>query len=166
MNEVTDLLATYFKGTKRRNAESMNDYLTRKNEAYMRASQALRRVQPYYEGGQKPSSSVSGRRSYGGGSNWSWYGSWGTTADTDNVSRQVAQDLEAPGEVSPGDDESTTEASGGTAWQAYNSRWRTPAMEADGLDGVDGHGTIHGMVLEPTGTGLPPLRRLHTRTSQ
>ena len=52
-----------------------------------------------------------------------WYGSCKTTADTDNVSRPVAQDLEAPGEASPGDDESTTEASGGTAWQAYNSRW-------------------------------------------
>ena len=27
----------------------MNDYITRKTEAYMRASQALRRVQPHYE---------------------------------------------------------------------------------------------------------------------
>ena len=49
INEVTDLLATYFKGTKRKPQESMNDYITRKTEAYMRASQSLKRVQPHYE---------------------------------------------------------------------------------------------------------------------
>ena len=55
VNEVTDLLATYFKGTRRKPQETMNDYITRKTEAYMRASQALRRVQPHYErGGARP----------------------------------------------------------------------------------------------------------------
>ncbi|CAE7447253.1 unnamed protein product, partial [Symbiodinium sp. CCMP2456] len=49
VNEVTDLLATYFKGTRRRSGESMNEYITRKTEAYMRAGQALRKVQPHYE---------------------------------------------------------------------------------------------------------------------
>ena len=49
VNEVTDLLAAYFKGTKRKAQESMNDYITRKTEAYMRACQALKRVQPFYE---------------------------------------------------------------------------------------------------------------------
>ena len=49
VNEVTDLRATYFKGTRRKNGESMNEYITRKTEAYMRASQALKRVQPHYE---------------------------------------------------------------------------------------------------------------------
>lgn len=49
VNEVTDLLATYFKGSKRRSGESMNEFITRKTEAYMRANQALRRVQPHYE---------------------------------------------------------------------------------------------------------------------
>ena len=51
VNEVTDLLATYFKGTRRRSGETMNEYITRKTEAYMRASQALQRVQPHYEAG-------------------------------------------------------------------------------------------------------------------
>ena len=49
INEVTDLLAAYFKGTKRKPQESMNDYITRKTEAYMRANQSLKRVQPHYE---------------------------------------------------------------------------------------------------------------------
>ena len=117
------LLATYFKGTKRRNAESMNDYPTRKNEAYMRAVRPCGESSPTMKvaRSQAPVSAADAAM-YGGGSNWSWYGSCKTTADTDNVSRPVAQDLEAPGEASPGDDESTTEASGGTAWQAYNSR--------------------------------------------
>ncbi|CAE7226272.1 unnamed protein product, partial [Symbiodinium pilosum] len=49
VNEVTDLLATYFKGCKRKSQESMNEYVTRKFEAYFRASQALKRVAPHYE---------------------------------------------------------------------------------------------------------------------
>ena len=49
VNEVTDLLATYFKGCKRKNHETMNEYVTRKFEAYFRASQALKRVAPHYE---------------------------------------------------------------------------------------------------------------------
>ncbi|OLP90409.1 hypothetical protein AK812_SmicGene28023 [Symbiodinium microadriaticum] len=49
VNEVTDLLATYFKGTRRKANESMNEFITRKTEAYMRASQALKRVQPHYD---------------------------------------------------------------------------------------------------------------------
>ena len=48
VNEVTDLLATYFKGCKRKSHESMNDYVTKKFEAYYRASQALKRVAPHY----------------------------------------------------------------------------------------------------------------------
>ena len=45
VNEVTDLLSRYFKGTRRRQGESMNDYITRKSEAFLRVSQALKRGQ-------------------------------------------------------------------------------------------------------------------------
>ena len=58
VNEVTDLLATYFKGTKRRSGETMNEYTTRKTEAYMRASPALQRVQPHYEAGAATKAAV------------------------------------------------------------------------------------------------------------
>ena len=57
VNEVTDLLAAYFKGTRRKNSESMNDYITRKFEAYMRASQAMKRVAPHYEA-REPSAAL------------------------------------------------------------------------------------------------------------
>ena len=41
----TGSLDAYFKGAQ----ESMNEYITRTTEAYMRACQALERVQPHYE---------------------------------------------------------------------------------------------------------------------
>ncbi|CAE7339017.1 unnamed protein product [Symbiodinium sp. CCMP2456] len=84
INEVTDLLATYFKGTKRRPQESMNDYITRKTEAYMRASQSLKRVQPHYE---KMSVTSSGDRrphqprGSGDFTAWSWSRQWTPATD-------------------------------------------------------------------------------------
>ena len=42
--ELSDLLLKYFRGTKRRAQESVNDYVTRKCEAYVRAQQSLKRV--------------------------------------------------------------------------------------------------------------------------
>ena len=75
VNEVTDLLAAYFKGTKRRAQESMNDYITRKTEAYMRACQALKRVQPHYEPTAK-NDRASGRRNSGDVGSWTWGRQW------------------------------------------------------------------------------------------
>ena len=43
--EMSDHLNRYFKATKRKKMESMNDYITRKVEAYTRARQALGRVE-------------------------------------------------------------------------------------------------------------------------
>ena len=87
VNEVTDLLATYFKGTRRRNGESMNEFITRKNEAYMRASQAMKRVQPFYEaGGARTSTSTwtSGRRdSMDSTSSWHWGRQWTPAAESE-----------------------------------------------------------------------------------
>ena len=85
INEVTDLLATYFKGTRRRAQESMNDYITRKTEAYMRACQALKRVQPHYEKGAwlTPSGEdrLSYRRGSGDSSSRAWSRQWTPAGD-------------------------------------------------------------------------------------
>ena len=51
--ELSDLLLKYFRGTKRRAQESVNDYVTRKCEAYVRAQQALRRVLQDRSGSQQ-----------------------------------------------------------------------------------------------------------------
>eukprot|EP00439_Symbiodinium_sp_Y106_P041077 s1951_g5.t1 len=44
MPELSELLLKYFRGSRRKNGESINDFVTRKCEAYMRAQQALARI--------------------------------------------------------------------------------------------------------------------------
>ncbi|OLP79601.1 hypothetical protein AK812_SmicGene40092 [Symbiodinium microadriaticum] len=44
LSEFSELLLKYFRGTKRKPNESVNDYVTRKCEAYVRAQQSLQRV--------------------------------------------------------------------------------------------------------------------------
>lgn len=109
VNEVTDLLATYFKGTRRKANESMNEYITRKTEAYMRASQALKRVQPHYEredpGRQGGLWNASRRGSYD--SYTSWGREWTPATEDTNV----------------GDTEASTEATEPT--EGDGNQWRT-----------------------------------------
>lgn len=49
LSEMSDYMARYFKNSKRRRNENMNDYITRKAELYRRACQTLDRVQSRYE---------------------------------------------------------------------------------------------------------------------
>ena len=49
MPELTELLGKYFRGSKRRSGETMNEYISRKCEVYVRAQQAMGRVRPYHE---------------------------------------------------------------------------------------------------------------------
>ena len=46
LSELTEQLSRFFRGSRRRSGESINDYITRKNEIYLRACQALQRVAP------------------------------------------------------------------------------------------------------------------------
>ena len=46
--ELTEHLTRYFKSSKRRSGESMHEYITRKDEIYLRAQQSLLRVLPQY----------------------------------------------------------------------------------------------------------------------
>ena len=48
LTEMSDYMARYFRQSRRRKHESMNDYITRKSEIYNRACQALRRVEGRY----------------------------------------------------------------------------------------------------------------------
>ncbi|CAE7327782.1 unnamed protein product, partial [Symbiodinium microadriaticum] len=113
VNEVTDLLATYFKGTRRKSGESMNDYITRKNEAFMRAAQAMKRVQPHYESGASRSTHTSWtperRNSSSDYYNQGWSRQWTPategddlgTADGDTVhesSTRATEEAEEPGD--------------------------------------------------------------------
>ena len=74
--ELTEHLSRYFKHCKRKAQESMNDYITRKAESYMRATQALGRV---LKSKKKTVSTTPGRSYQGAGSSnyatWSGYSS-------------------------------------------------------------------------------------------
>ena len=56
MSELSDFMAKYFRFSKRRRNESMNDYITRKAELYARTKYSLSRVQQRYEPKKTPSS--------------------------------------------------------------------------------------------------------------
>ena len=47
--ELTELLARYFKTSKRKQGELMGEYITRKCELYVRAQQAMHRVKPHHD---------------------------------------------------------------------------------------------------------------------
>ena len=57
VSDLTEHLNRYFKSSRRRPNESMNDYITRKCEVYLRACQALQRVTPHH--GTKGTSTTS-----------------------------------------------------------------------------------------------------------
>ncbi|CAE7691047.1 RE1 [Symbiodinium sp. CCMP2592] len=48
ISELSEYLNRYFKHSRRRPQETINDYVTRKCEVYLRAQQALRRVAPFH----------------------------------------------------------------------------------------------------------------------
>ena len=52
--ELTEFLNRYFRQSRRRRFETMNQYITRKNEIYHRARQALSRVQSHYQRDRDP----------------------------------------------------------------------------------------------------------------
>ena len=138
VNEVTDLLAAYFKGTRRKNSESMNDYITRKFEAYMRASQAMKRVAPHYEA-REPSG---GSRSWNRRSSED-YSQWGGRSDASEP-RDTA---EADGAAT----EKGTSTTEGPATCRAGAAMVVPGLAAGGED--------HGHSPAGTGTGPHRLRR-------
>ena len=67
--DLSDYLNQYFRQSKRKKFESMNNYIVRKVEVYARARQALARVQRHY--GLRTQRHETRARSYGAGSTWS-----------------------------------------------------------------------------------------------
>ena len=140
VNEVTDLLALYFKGTRRKSGESMNEYITRKNEAYMRACQSMKRVQPHYEtsgsgagsqGWERPR-----RNSWDYGSQPStWSRQWTPATDGDGPAASAEEAATQDGSTRATDD---TQSQDDHAWRhswrpyawyggyGYGWNWDTP----------------------------------------
>ena len=119
VNEVTDLLGKYFKGTRRRPGESMNDYITRKSEAFLRVSQALRRVQPHYQRAKPVATTWEsrGRRDSDLSSSWApWNWSRQTTGNENG-----ADDADGDGDEDQDDGQRPSEA--GTGWSNAQDTW-------------------------------------------
>ena len=129
VNEVTDLLASYFKGTRRRPQESMNDYITRKTEAYMRASQALKRVQPHYEKERYPPyvPDPGSRRGSGDQSSWGWSRQWTPATQEDNGHRDGDRDDDGQdGGATETSTRATTTQEDNDSWGRWHpNRWNT-----------------------------------------
>ena len=74
--ELTEHLNRYFRQGRRKPQESMNEYISRKCEIYLRACQAMARVAPHHRGitkdnAKEPRASVPEQRDQ-----WTGYGSW------------------------------------------------------------------------------------------
>ncbi len=91
--EMSDHLNRYFKATKRKKMESMNDYIARKVEAYTRARQALGRV-------ERDHGSRRGERA-GSYEHWNqgpWWSGWQDRAWDSEEEENPTEGEEAPGE--------------------------------------------------------------------
>ncbi|CAE7366564.1 unnamed protein product [Symbiodinium sp. CCMP2456] len=93
VTELTDYLNQYFRNSRRRSGESINDYVTRKSELYMRAQQALSRVRPHQETtppadtGTREGNWTRGRRS-----SWTSEATTTTAPDGDDEADDAATD--------------------------------------------------------------------------
>ena len=94
ISDMTDHLNKYFKSTRRRKMESMNDYITRKTEAYARAKQAYGRVEDEHAG-RRRSTPMRNDRSWDEHS-WrrEWWSDWGRDSQTNTESQGQDQDDE------------------------------------------------------------------------
>eukprot|EP00439_Symbiodinium_sp_Y106_P000321 s5476_g1.t1 len=111
VSELTDHLSRFFKGSRKRPTEGMNEYITRKSEVYLRACQALRRVAPLHKKGNGTVGRQGSRRS-------SWDYSNHADADTDG-----GQETENIDGQEPADGSSTTAS---TTWANVNQHeWNT-----------------------------------------
>ena len=70
--ELSDHLIKYFRQSRRKKLETMNDFIVRKTEIYARAKQALSRVHPHY-GSSGPANYARGRWHHYGSS---WHSGW------------------------------------------------------------------------------------------
>lgn len=107
ISDMTDHLNKYFKNTRRRRQESMNDYITRKTEAYVRARQALGRVEDQF-GGQRTQRPQHSWSSQDWGSRAGDWSSWRETPTEEDEGEEFASPRnqpEATRGAEPGEDE-------------------------------------------------------------
>ena len=125
--ELTDHLTKFFKQGRRRKGETMNDYITRKTETYVRACQSLARVMQTY-GGTSSGHSSSASRTMGPWENYapSYTGAPSSDHATEETFHEAAEeddeneDVEDPWASARSDRHSTS-------WwwsSAWDNDWR------------------------------------------
>ena len=122
VSELADYLTKYFKQTKRKSQESMPDYITRKCETYLRAQQALQRVQPHHGHKKQTASSDAGWND-----TWSRRVSVDSNASGGTASQAAAPISEATAHTSGNwDDDAATEAAHEDSewqWGGWHQGW-------------------------------------------
>ena len=120
VSDLTEHLNRYFKNSRRRANESMNDYITRKCEVYLRACQALQRVTPHH--GDKGSQTD---RSENAGGN-SRRTSWDSNASTGGPETGTEVQAAAPVPSIPEDEEELQpDMEENDQWWRHPSWWTT-----------------------------------------
>ena len=125
VSELTEHLNRYFKNSRRRANESINEYITRKCEVYLRACQALQRVTPFQDGNKhlKTAEHVP----WGAASRRS---SWASTTDAETpetsetrAAAPTPDDWEQDDEASNQDDWTTWRQGSSWNWYSYEPWW-------------------------------------------
>ena len=137
--ELSDVLNKYFRQSRRRRGESMNDYIVRKTELYTRARQSLSRVEKFYDGGnwsRQSGSSYQGSDAWNhsGGTNWwhgqrAWQGYQPATGEGDEQEYHDAEERDAEAGTN-------RDSSGWQSWEyswhggySEDAAWKTEAPE-------------------------------------
>ncbi|CAE7455783.1 RE1 [Symbiodinium sp. CCMP2592] len=133
VSDLTEHLNRYFKSSRRRPNETMNDYITRKCEVYLRACQALQRVLPHHEE-RSAEAKPKGTPQWNTSRRSSW-DSMGATTTEDQGETQAA----APVGQEPEDaDDDATERETEDPWrwwQPSQSWWTTSSWWTPGYGG-------------------------------
>ena len=121
MPELTDHLSRYFRQSRRKKGETMNEYVTRKSELYARARQGLHRVMSHYEK-KKPACRP------GSTDPWANYTRTPSQAGSQNISAEDFQDTRDP--VAPHHWPSLrlTGSSGPQGFLRLRSSWKQPPL--------------------------------------
>ncbi|CAE7454866.1 unnamed protein product [Symbiodinium sp. CCMP2592] len=139
VSDLTDHLSRYFKGSRRRSGESVNDYISRKSEIYLRACQALQRVSPLQKTKARPKASGTGwntptwsrRTSYDAGDR-------GETVDAEAEDGSEENQRSEQDAGSWRDDQWSNRSSWASGWGSswWGSQWSWSAYQA-----YDGYAT-------------------------
>ncbi|OLP81268.1 hypothetical protein AK812_SmicGene38219 [Symbiodinium microadriaticum] len=124
--EVTEHLNRYFKASRRKSGETINEYLARKNEIYLRAQQALQRVLPH-QATKTRSETGPSAASYQGNGSATWSRRTSMESQTEEADR-------APDTESTTDPSTRATAWADEAWQSnssygvwsWNGSWQAP----------------------------------------